>query len=207
MMTERSDRVRLVVEDCVEYWRRTGVPRSTVADMREELERHLRDAVAEGKTVASVIGPDILAFAEEWAGEYRPMSRIQAPPSGLGPGLLALGAGILILFSLLGIGVYAGGGTTLESCCPRQVFDQGDTVISGAMLIWLLVVLAAGVFSIVGAVLMLRGRLRTGGWFAVAAIPLALLTIVHVIAAAMLAGAAAWAFVRAKRAEAPIPAA
>jgi hypothetical protein len=205
MMTERADRVTLAVEDCVEYWRRTGVPRSAVAGMREELEQHLQDAVTEGKSVESVVGPDVLAFAEEWAREFRPAGAIHQPPKGVGPGFLALAAGILSLMSLLAIGAYAGGGTTLEVCCPPQVIETGTVAIGGEMLVWLLLVLAVGVASIVGAVLLFRGRLRLGGGIALACAPLALLTPVHIVAAGLLTVAGAWALARARRAETPIP--
>jgi hypothetical protein len=124
----------------------------------------------------------------------------------MGPGLLAVGSGILILFSLLGIGVYAGGGTTIEACCPRQVIESGTAVITGGMLIWLLLVFVAGILSIVAAVLMFRGRLRKGGWTALAGAPLALLTPVHVFAAGLLLGSGIWALSRASRAEAPVQA-
>jgi hypothetical protein len=204
MMTERSDRVSLVVEDCVEYWKRTRVPRSAVAEMREELEQHLRDALSAGKTVESVVGHDVYTFAEEWAREYRPASAVQRPPSGVGPGFLALGAGILILMSLLAIGAYGGGGTTIEVCCPPQVFESGEPFIEGEMLIWLILVFAVGVSSIAGAFFLFRGRLRKGGTIALVVAPLALLTPVHVIAATMLAIAGAWAFARARRAETPV---
>jgi hypothetical protein len=207
MMTERSDRVTLVVEDCVEYWRRTGVPRSAVAGMREELEQHLQDAVAAGKTVESVVGPDVLAFAEEWAREFRPAGAVPRPANGVGPGFLTLGAGILTLMSLLAIGAYAGSGTTIEVCCPPQVFETGRPVaIGGEMLIWLILVFAVGVASIAGAFFLFRGRLRLGGGIALTCAPLALLTPVHVVAMALLAAAGAWAFARARRAETPVPA-
>jgi hypothetical protein len=172
--------------------------------MREELERHLRDAGNEGRSVESVTGPDVLGFAEEWAREYRPASAIPRPISGVGPGLLALGSGILNLLALLGIGLYSGGGTTVESCCPRRVVESGTGVITGGILIWLFLVFAAGILSIVAAVLLFRGRLRKGGWAALAGAPLALVTPWHVFAAGLLAGAGAWALSRARRSEAPV---
>jgi hypothetical protein len=204
MMTTNPDRVTLVVEDCVEYWRTTGVPRSAVAGMREELEQHLQDAVAAGKSVESVVGPDVLAFAEEWAREFRPAGAVPRPANGVGPGFLTLGAGLLILMSLLALGVYAGGSTAIEVCCPPQVFDTGEPVIGDEMLIWLILVFAVGVVSIVGAVFLFRGKLRTGATIVLVAAPVALLTPVHIVAASLLVGAGAWAFARARRAEGPL---
>jgi hypothetical protein len=205
-MTERSDRVRLVVEDCVEYWRRTGVPRSTVAGMREELERHLQDAVAAGKSVESVTGPDVLGFAEEWAREFRPAAAIPRREDGRGPAFLALGAGILSLFSFLAMGAFVGSGATVEVCCPRRVIESGITGVETGLLIWALLTLSAGVLGIVGSVFLFRGRLRLGGGIALATAPLAFLTPVNVFAAGLLLGAGAWALSRARRAEAPVPA-
>jgi hypothetical protein len=206
MMTERSDRVRLVVEDCVGYWRRTGVPRSAVAGMREELERHLQDAVAAGKGVESVTGPDVLGFAEEWAREFRPAAAIPRRGDGRGPAFLALAAAVLSLLSFLALGAFVGGGATVEVCCPRQVIEEGTTAVETGMLIWALLILSVGVLAIVGAVFLFRGRLRLGAGIALAAAPLALLTPVHVFAAGLLVGAGAWALGRARRAETPVQA-
>lgn len=68
-----------VVAECERYWRSTGVPSGRVDEMKAELVSHLREAEAEGKSVTAVVGPDISAFAEEWAAEYRPVA---ASPGG-----------------------------------------------------------------------------------------------------------------------------
>jgi membrane protein implicated in regulation of membrane protease activity len=60
-----------IVADCARYWQRTGVPRRAVAEMRLELEQHLSDALDDGRPVERVVGPDLAAFAESWASEYR----------------------------------------------------------------------------------------------------------------------------------------
>ena len=203
-MTDRSDRVRLVVEDCAEYWRRTGVPRSTVAGMREELERHLRDAVDEGRSVESVTGPDLLGFAEEWAREFRPAAAIPRPADGRGPAFLALGGGLLAFVTMFAfVGVVSGG--SLEVCCPRRVVDAGTSLEPGA-LIMIGLTLAILAVTLAGVVALFRGRLRLGGGILLAAAALALLSLIHFIPAVMLFAAAAWAFSRARRAEAPVPA-
>jgi hypothetical protein len=204
-MTDREDRVSLVVEDCVDYWRRTGVPRSAVAGMREELERHLRDAVEEGRSVDSVTGPDVLGFAEEWAREFRPAGAIPRPVDGRGPAFLALAAAALSFFSVLAVGVFAGTGTVIEVCCPRRVIEQGGSAIESEMLIWALLILTVAVVGTLAAVFLFRGRLRLGGGIAFIAAPLALLTPVNVIACGLLVGAGAWAMSRARRAETPVP--
>jgi membrane protein implicated in regulation of membrane protease activity len=40
------------------------------SDMALELRSHLQDALAEGKTVESVVGSDLESFAEEWASAH-----------------------------------------------------------------------------------------------------------------------------------------
>jgi membrane protein implicated in regulation of membrane protease activity len=42
-----------------------------MAEMRLELERHLADAAADGRTAETVVGPDLATFAEAWAAESR----------------------------------------------------------------------------------------------------------------------------------------
>ena len=67
-----SDRtVDQVLAGCVRYWESTGVPTDAVAEMRTELQTHLEAAVEAGKDVDAVVGPDLDAFAEEWAAIHR----------------------------------------------------------------------------------------------------------------------------------------
>lgn len=68
-----------VVAECERYWRSTGVPPETVDEMKVELISHLNEARAEGKTIQAVVGPDLAAFAEEWAAEYRPPRATRTP--------------------------------------------------------------------------------------------------------------------------------
>jgi membrane protein implicated in regulation of membrane protease activity len=68
-MTDRS--IDQVLAGCERYWRSTGVPVEAVAEMRAELQTHLEAATAVGKDVDVVVGPDLDAFAEEWAAIYR----------------------------------------------------------------------------------------------------------------------------------------
>ncbi len=71
------DRVDDVVAACERYWREARLGRRTVADMRAELEAHLREAAAEGKTPEDVVGADLADFAQTWAqsqaGEGQPV--------------------------------------------------------------------------------------------------------------------------------------
>ena len=70
---EPREEIELVVKDCVFYWKTdTSIPADRAKEMGEELEQHLWDAIEDGKTVESVVGFDVDAFAEEWAEEDRP---------------------------------------------------------------------------------------------------------------------------------------
>lgn len=70
-MAEKADVVATIVADCEQYWRTTRVPPEAVADMKVELETHLREAEAANKRPETVIGNDLTAFAESWASAYR----------------------------------------------------------------------------------------------------------------------------------------
>ena len=57
-----------ILNACELVWRQQSVSRSTIADMRAELESHLVDAEAAGKSADSVVGSNIDRFARSWAG-------------------------------------------------------------------------------------------------------------------------------------------
>ena len=97
-MTDRS--VDQTIAECARYWRDTGVPSDRVAEMRDELNDHLNEAVAAGQTVDSVVGPDLATFAEEWASAYRSPLRTR-PPEDEKSGSSA--AWILLTIGLIGI--------------------------------------------------------------------------------------------------------
>ena len=65
-----SDRQQ-IVERCERYWLATRVPGPIVADMIGELDAHLHDAEAAGRSLSSVTGTDVGAFAEQWASVHR----------------------------------------------------------------------------------------------------------------------------------------
>lgn len=64
-----TDRVAIdtVTADCERYWRAAGIDRRTAAEMRAELELHLVEASADGRSPESVVGSDAASFAIEWA--------------------------------------------------------------------------------------------------------------------------------------------
>ena len=53
------------------YWIETGVPRTTVTEMRRELDQHLDEATDDGRSLTDVIGEKPDQFAESWASAYR----------------------------------------------------------------------------------------------------------------------------------------
>lgn len=69
-MPDRAE-ITKVVADCVRYWRETGVPRRAVEEMRLQLEQHLLEGEADGRSPDRVVGRDPAGFAESWASEYR----------------------------------------------------------------------------------------------------------------------------------------
>lgn len=72
-----------VVDRCRTYWLGSGVDSDTASDMAIELRSHIQEAMAEGKTVESVVGGDLEPFAEDWASAHlgpRPPSE-PTPPS------------------------------------------------------------------------------------------------------------------------------
>lgn len=64
-----TDRVAIdtVAAECERYWRAAGIKRRVAAEMRAELEQHLIEAGADGRTPESVVGADTSTFAIEWA--------------------------------------------------------------------------------------------------------------------------------------------
>lgn len=69
-VTDRSG-VDQMVADCEQYWLMTGVPRRVAAEMKAELSTHVHEALDAGKSIQTVVGNDLPAFAETWAAEYR----------------------------------------------------------------------------------------------------------------------------------------
>lgn len=65
-MSERSH----IITEVGRYWLEIGLNAETVAEMRDELERHLIEADLDGRSIDDVIG-DRAAFAEGWAAARR----------------------------------------------------------------------------------------------------------------------------------------
>lgn len=80
METQVSERlsIKQIIADCERYWLDTRVPRSRVREMATELQTHLLEATAEGKSPEAVVGDNLAEFAEEWATEYRGPASLDA---------------------------------------------------------------------------------------------------------------------------------
>jgi hypothetical protein len=122
-MNTQTPEAERVMRTCERYWKRTGVPRDRIAEMRAELETHLHEAAREGRPVDSVVGPDVTAFAEGWAREFRP-PMVMSQRRAWGPALLALLAGTFTLWVALMMPVSSSGGGGGVVCCPRRVIES-----------------------------------------------------------------------------------
>jgi len=99
--------------DCERYWRAAGISRREAAEMRRELESHLIDASRDGRTIESVVGDDVGAFAAEWAAAQRPADDGELPTwtevfkarrkrSGLATtAVVAAGVAVIVIAALL----------------------------------------------------------------------------------------------------------
>jgi len=133
-----------IIDRCRAYWQGSGVTPEGTNEMAVELRSHLRDAADAGKPLETVTGPDIEAFAEDWAEANRgpkpqtkptlPRESATKPTAGLWAGL---GAIVLLVVAV-------------ALLAPRD-----DTVNeAGWVAMWLI---AAGVLAI--------GEMLTAGFF------------------------------------------
>jgi membrane protein implicated in regulation of membrane protease activity len=60
-----------VADRCRSTWLESGIDADSVNEMASELQSHLREATAAGKSLDIVVGDDIDAFAKEWASEFQ----------------------------------------------------------------------------------------------------------------------------------------
>jgi len=74
-----TERAADVLEACERYWEKTHVSRRAIDEMTAELSSHLAEADADGRSIESVVGADLAAFAEAWAAERRPRHRQDVP--------------------------------------------------------------------------------------------------------------------------------
>jgi membrane protein implicated in regulation of membrane protease activity len=133
-----------IVDQCRAYWRGSGVTPEGTNEMAGELRSHLRDAATAGKSLEAVTGPDIDAFAEEWAEANRgpkPLSKPSLPRESATKPTVGLWAGLgAIVLLVIAVAVLG----------PRD-----DTMNeAGWVAMWLI---AAGVLAI--------GEMVTAGFF------------------------------------------
>lgn len=136
-----------VVDRCRSYWLGSGIDSATASDMAIELRSHIQEAMAEGKTVTSVVGGDLEGFAEAWASAYRdPQPTRQPTPPSL-PRTAA---------NTANLGLWLGGLAILILVGAVALFvpdDPGMNVSTWAT-VW---IISAGVLAI--------GELATAGFF------------------------------------------
>lgn len=129
-MTDRS--IDHVVAECARYWRDTGVPSDRVSEMRDELNDHLNEAVAAGQSVDGVVGPDLGAFAEEWASAYRNPVRTRPPEEDDG-GSSAIWIGFtigLIGIAFAAVAILAPKGTDVDAEQWRWIWIAAAVVLA-----------------------------------------------------------------------------
>lgn len=92
-----------IVDRCRTYWIGSGVDTGTASDMAIELRSHLQEAQRAGKSVQSVVGDDLEAFAAAWASGNHPSSpSLPRTSMRMGSWGLWLGAaGIVVLVALV----------------------------------------------------------------------------------------------------------
>jgi membrane protein implicated in regulation of membrane protease activity len=137
-----------VISEVEHYWLEIGLSTETVADMRDELERHLIEAELDGRTVDDVVG-ERAGFAEGWAAARK--GRSVASWSDFQSGLIRrrkesrrelilYGTGALALVAA--VGVAAQGGSDVDNELWRWlwtifavVFGIGEIFTAGFFLL------------------------------------------------------------------------
>lgn len=93
--SENAGHARQILRQVDRYWRGSGIPRAEREDRLAELRTHLDDAVAEGRDVNKVVGPDVVAFASRWIQADRSLPWLDITVRFFGG--LTLSAGLLAL--------------------------------------------------------------------------------------------------------------
>jgi hypothetical protein len=66
---QTTQQITDLINACGGYWELRGIPAPRRKEMQLELEQHVEQAVRDGKSLEAVVGPNALAFAENWARE------------------------------------------------------------------------------------------------------------------------------------------
>lgn len=150
-----------VVDRCRTYWLGSGVDSDTASDMAIELRSHIQEAMAEGKTVESVVGGNLERFAEDWASAFRG-PRVTAPSlprTGANSANLGLALGGLAIIILVGaVALFVPDDPNMDASTwatvwivSAGVLALGELVTAGFFLLPFAVAAgAAGVLSLAG---------------------------------------------------------
>ena len=76
-----------LTDRCLSIWISSGVSADSAIEMTNELRSHLEQATAAGKSLDTVVGSDIEAFAKEWAAEFMGSQPGAAPQEATPPSL------------------------------------------------------------------------------------------------------------------------
>jgi len=162
--------VSTTAADCERYWRAAGIGRRTAADMRQELENHLAQALADGRSISDVTGESVAEFAGDWAAAQLrdgadglpSWGEVMRPERRLRP-VEWFGIAAIVTTIVVAIAFGRGGESTMDNEIWRWIWIG-----------------AAAIFSV--------GEIFTAGFFmlpfafgAVAAIPLAWLGVNEII--------------------------
>jgi hypothetical protein len=150
-MLEVDDALRSAARE----WRRMGVRRRTVVGLVDELRVELESASADAADLTVVTGPDVRAFAREWALDREDVQ--------VSPRYLRFVA--VSLFGLVLGGSVAAGFIALVQFAARIVVDNGayDLFASADGIAILGAYLATGATGYVGALFAARWALRRAG--------------------------------------------
>lgn len=66
---------RQALAACKHIWEVSGIDPVDIDDMLDELHSHLADAAVRGRSTEDVVGPDVVAFARDWAKAHTRRSR------------------------------------------------------------------------------------------------------------------------------------
>ncbi len=139
------DRHRILTE-IESYWREAGLSPAEVAEMKAELQLHLAEAEAEGRTVVDVVG-DTIEFAETWATAQR--GRPVAPWTEVKSGILKVKRQARRDRALYGLGA-------VSLVIAAIAVGKGGSTVDNEVWRWLWTV-----FAIVMAI----GEIFTAGFF------------------------------------------
>lgn len=139
-----------VADRCRSTWLTSGISAESADEMTNELRSHLEQASVAGKSIDTVVGADIDAFAREWAAESKGPQPTSTPAEPTPPSLPRTDsrAGT--------VGLWVGGFVIVGIIAAVALFGPKDDSLDQAM--W------TGVWFVAAAVLAV-GEMLTAGFF------------------------------------------